>query len=524
MSRVSVPADATQPVVAWRTRLRAAAPVFALVALCFALYHATSDAPFYYSENAGIRNNPVVQELELFWTRMLTPKGFFQRPLSVLSYAFNYAVGGENTSSYHWVNIALHAANTVLVFLLAQRFFRAAWLAALLFAVHPLATACAAQIFGRNYSLATLFMNLALLFYFGKRSTGTRGRGENNGALEAQRTNPGFFHWRGRDKWILGLLFLAMLMSKQSFVIFPVLLLWYELGRSQHRLSSTLRSFWASPVLAGVALITLCAAAAFLFHYALPLSRTSPIPPETFLISQFGNSLAWLRFYFLPFQTSLLHDLYLYDDLLHWEVWFGVLLVAGLVATALRFRATAWGFLIGAFLLSVLPTNSVLPKNEIIREWRFYPSLVFFSLLTAYAVAAAETFLKEKWGRPRRLRAGFAAALTAYLGVQSLSVWRQNQIFRDPFATWKQILDIYPYSADAMNNLGHVHAEAGHYETALGYFLQAIEAGPESYIYYYNTASAYSRLEQPGKAATYLRRAELAQQRYGDKTITFYYK
>jgi hypothetical protein len=86
------------------------------------------------------------------------------RPLTTLSYLFNYAILGNGTSpaGYHWINFLLHAANVLLVYILAIRFAgpggRAAWIAAL-WAVHPILTESVTNIVGR----ADLLAGFALL-------------------------------------------------------------------------------------------------------------------------------------------------------------------------------------------------------------------------------------------------------------------------------------------------------------------------------------------------------------------------
>ncbi len=102
------------------------------------------------------------------------------RPLTTLSYLFNYAILGNGASpaGYHWVNFLLHAANVLLVFVLALRFageqWRAAWIAAL-WAVHPLLTESVTNIVGRADLLAgSGVLGGFLLYLKSTESTGAR--------------------------------------------------------------------------------------------------------------------------------------------------------------------------------------------------------------------------------------------------------------------------------------------------------------------------------------------------------------
>jgi hypothetical protein len=74
-----------------------------------------------------------------------TAESGLYRPVTTLSYLFNYTVLGEagNPAGYHWVNFALHALNALLIFALTRRLTGslqiAGWTAAV-WAVHPVLT------------------------------------------------------------------------------------------------------------------------------------------------------------------------------------------------------------------------------------------------------------------------------------------------------------------------------------------------------------------------------------------------
>jgi tetratricopeptide (TPR) repeat protein len=92
------------------------------------------------------------------------------RPLTTLSFLFNYAVlgNGENAAGYHVLNVLLHMVNVLLVFQLAGLLFserKAAFFAAALWAVHPIVTESVANIAGRADLLATMAVLGGLLLY-----------------------------------------------------------------------------------------------------------------------------------------------------------------------------------------------------------------------------------------------------------------------------------------------------------------------------------------------------------------------
>ena len=81
------------------------------------------------------------------------------RPLTTLSYLFNYAVlgNGAQPAGYHAINLLLHALNVLLAYALALRLGSGRWPAAAvagLWAVHPVLTESVTNIVGRSDLLA----------------------------------------------------------------------------------------------------------------------------------------------------------------------------------------------------------------------------------------------------------------------------------------------------------------------------------------------------------------------------------
>ncbi|HLM79726.1 MAG TPA: hypothetical protein VK302_03745 [Terriglobales bacterium] len=89
-------------------------------------------------------------------------------PLTWLSHQADCQLFGLNSGSQHLVNVALHATNVLLLFLLLQRATGALWrslLVAALFAVHPLNVETVAWVAQRKSLLSTLFSLLTIAAY-----------------------------------------------------------------------------------------------------------------------------------------------------------------------------------------------------------------------------------------------------------------------------------------------------------------------------------------------------------------------
>jgi tetratricopeptide (TPR) repeat protein len=274
-----------------------------------------------------------------------------------------------------------------------------------------------------------------------------------------------------------------MLLSKQSLIFLPVLVLWYEYFKGRVHFSAP---FY---ITAGISLVIITL---FTFVYAIPYSKTAIIGPGEFFLSQMGNLIVLIKFYFLPFQTALVHDLYFYTGF-DASVLFGLAVSIGLIYLAFRYRKKMFGFLLGAFLIAVFPTNSFMPKNDIINEWRLYPTLVFFCILFVFV-------LNNLFNRRQKL---YYILFSCYLVTMSYSVIRQNNTYNDNVKIWKQVVAKYPDSSDSVNNLGRAYAINREFNMALESFLKAKQMDPTNYIYYRNLAQVYSDMGNMERASFY---------------------
>src|SRR5438128_5689167 len=94
---------------------------------------------FIWDDDAYITNNELLTApdgMRRIWFSFESPSQYF--PLVYTTFRIERALWGLNPSGYHWVNLVLHVANALLVWRLLTRLNVAgAWLAAAIFALHP---------------------------------------------------------------------------------------------------------------------------------------------------------------------------------------------------------------------------------------------------------------------------------------------------------------------------------------------------------------------------------------------------
>ncbi len=103
------------------------------------------------------------------------------RPLTTLSYLFNYSVLGNTDSplGYHWINFLLHLGNVFLVYALMRRLLRenrAAFFSAALWAVHPVLTESVTNMIGRSDLLSGMGVLAGFLAYLKSTESARRSR------------------------------------------------------------------------------------------------------------------------------------------------------------------------------------------------------------------------------------------------------------------------------------------------------------------------------------------------------------
>ena len=131
----------------------------------------THNAFVNFDDNDYITSNPHVRS-GLNWETVRWAFSSYDasnwHPLTWLSHALDWQIFGGNAAGHHYVNLLLHAANAVLLFLLLQAatgYTRRALMVGALFALHPSNVESVAWAAERKTVLSMLFLLLTMLAY-----------------------------------------------------------------------------------------------------------------------------------------------------------------------------------------------------------------------------------------------------------------------------------------------------------------------------------------------------------------------
>jgi tetratricopeptide (TPR) repeat protein len=335
------------------------------------------------------------------------------RPFTTLSFLFNYAVLGnaENAAGYHVLNVLLHMANVLLVFLLARRLLREplpAFFAAALWAVHPVVTEGVANIAGRADLLATMAVLGGLLTY---------GR-----VLASAR-------WRPRVAALFAIAVCGAFSKESSAVLLGLMLLWDLVYGTGWRGGGVRRAAAYGAVICALAIMLAARAAVFA---AAPVGETpfvdNPLRGASFLAARWtavrvvGMDLLLLLW---PWRLSCERGFAQIVPVTWGDAgaWLAFAVIAGILAAVIaRYRRDKTMFwAAGMFAAALLPvSNLVLLIGATMAERFLYlPSIGF-------AIAAAVLLFRVKQHVPAR---AIAIALVAVLACRTFARngdWQDN--------------------------------------------------------------------------------------------------
>lgn len=383
-------------------------------------------------------------------------------PLTVLSFALDYRIGGDSPAVYHATNLILHILNVLLVYALALRFglpFWASALAALLFAVHPVRVESVAWVAQRRTLLFSLFFLLGFVCYDGRLTAMLRGsaRGRQWGGLLGAH--------------IFGLC--GVLAHPMALGLAPALLLldWFRARRIT----------WAVVAEKIPLAILLCGIAYVTF---LGTVRGPSVPLWQGVAIAAWTCVYYLRQYLLPMVLVPVVRMPAPVSLSHPEYVFSLVMCAVIVLALIRLRRRRWfGFAFGFFacsLIFLIIFGSAKSLNVAADRFMYLPGLGF-SLLAGrflqFLYAA-----KEKVSWPMVMaRAGGGVGLAILLVLFGVCAHKQTYVWQNDIALWRHELMANPGEPVALTGLAVALQEQDDFQQAAKAYRQMIKVEAQGY-------------------------------------------
>jgi tetratricopeptide (TPR) repeat protein len=521
-----------------------------LIALCAFVAHFPSlNGAFVLDDDLLVTDSRLIHTADGLYGFWCTTQTQDYWPLTNSSLWLEWRLWELTPAGYHLGNIILHVAESLLVWLILRRLsIPGAFLAALIFAVHPVNVESVAWIAQRKNTMAMLFFLFSIWCYLkpGMSTTSVGmapgfpspfGRGVGGDGL-----TPGTAHSpppTARSSsfilypssfccwyWLSLLAFLLAMLGKGSAAIAPLLLLlivWWVRGLTRGDLLRIAPFFLVAAALAFVNLWfqthgsgedyrqadyleRLLAAGAtvwfYLYKAVLPIDLAFIYPKWNI---QAGNLLWWLPLLTLAALTAVLwwyRKSWSRPFLFAW-VFFCVALVPVMGFVGIGYEvhslvADRYQHIAIIALISLAAAGwSVWHRKGDGPIFAARKSGQSPSLLLAVAVVAVLMFLTwQQSGMYRDKITLYQAALAknpeSWLLHNNLGLaLHDSGKYDDAIVHYRRALEIKPRYPEAHNNMGNSLLDTGHAQEAIEHYLEALKLKPNYIMALYNLGNAY---------------------------------
>lgn len=453
-----------------------------IVLFVFLAYLPVTKAGFIWDDDTFLWENPLIKAkdgLYRFWFTTEPPDYF---PLTSTTLWFEWRLWGMDARGYHIVNILLHALTSVFLWLVLRELkIPGAWVAALVFGIHPVNVESVAWITERKNTLPMFFYALTVLYFL---------KYEKN-----ERTGYYLFSL---------LSFLLALLSKTSVVMTPFVLLlcvWWLKGKIPIKdLIKTVPYFLLSLILS---LTTIW----FQYNRAIGVD----IVRNDGLISR-AIIAGWAVWFYLYKALVPVHLSFVYP---RWEAnpgsfvsyLPGILLL--ILPGILWWKRNAWArpfcFGFGYYIVTLFPVigflNIYFMKYSLVADHWQYTSIPGIIALAVGIVSHYHQNLKKDLKSAVWVLAGIILCLLFFM------TWKQSMIYMDENTLWRDTLKKNPNAGLAHNNLGRMLQEKGEYKKAREHYLMAMKIMPTDMLIPYNLANTLKEQGEIDQAIFYYQKA-----------------
>ncbi len=459
----------------------ALAGVLLIAGLTLLVYLPSLHGDFILDDERYVTENPHIASSDGLYRIWCTNQLIDYWPLTYTTFWFEWRLWGMNPTGYRVTNLLLHIITALLAWMIFRELsIPGAFLAALLFAVHPVNVESVAWISQRKEMLAALFFMLSILWYLRREEKRSEGK---LGVASACR-------WY----WLSLLAFALAMLSKSSAATLPlvlVLIVWWLHERVTKWDFCRLLPYF-------------CVAALLTLVEIWFQTRGDPHAHASFDERLCGaGAVVWfyLSKALLPIDLTFIYP--------HWNIRTGHLLwwlplLATLGVTALLWRRHnspqtnsrralffAWGFFCVA-LAPVMGFAEVGGMRLSLAADR-YEHIALIGVVAL--VAAAWSYWHESVSKPAQSVA--SALATVVVGGLVVLTWQQSRLFGDRIKLYQATLAVNSFPLATIpfhNNLAAALIVAGRSQEAIEHCEEALQLQPDLPQAFYNLGKAHMQL------------------------------
>ncbi len=447
---------------------------------------------FLYDDEHYIQRNPYIKDVshlkDIFTKNVgagVWRRDNFYRPMQLLAYSIVYHIFGLNVFGFHLLNFLLHLSNAYLIYFFTLTLFKRrelSFISSLLFMVHPIHTEAITYINGTADPLAMFFGLLTLLFYLRCGKIYSVHHCENCISklspkaifLKADKT---------RTYYLLSLLcFTAALMSKETIIILPFLIILVDLYKREFTRKKLAKYV---PYFTLMCCCILARLTIFNFTKSLNLFAQPNIYTENLhyrIFTFLAGLIEYYKLLLLPIGLKYDRAMVVFVSFFTPKVLFSFILLSIFSYFAYKSFKGNRLILLGFtwFFISLAPVSGIIPINGFVMEhWLYFPSIGF--ILTFSHLLAK---LDKKLYLPLLL---VIAIIFSYLTLE------RNKAWSNPVTFYTKILEHNPHIGRVRHNLGMAYGDKGMFNKAEEQYKMAISLQGGYAETHHNLALLYFR-------------------------------
>ena len=441
---------------------------------------------FLWDDDAYIINNELLTApdgWQRIWFSLDSPSQYF--PFTYSTFRIEHALWGLDTTGYHWVNLLLHVGNALLVWaVLARLKVPGSWLAAAIFALHPVQVESVAWITERKNVLMGFFFLMTLLAWIA--------------FVDKRSRRPWMFYCLALISYVLAL------SAKATACTLPAalfLILWLQKKPITMRRFIQIVPF----VVLGIGMGLL---AVWWERYHQGTNRgvfTFLSPMERILVA---SRAVWfyLSKIFWPSNLTFIYPRWNISpaDLIDY-IW----LLAGIAACAAIYFVRRY-FGRGVEVAAAFFVATLTPVLGFIMLFTFRYTFVadhyqYLACIGPIALASAGIVaLSDRFTHYRAVIVSAALLVVASFGTLT---WRQAATYSDIETLWRTTLARNPECWMAHTNIGIVFLQQGKIDDAIAHYRLALQMQADSWDAEYNLGTALVAKGQVDEAILHCERA-----------------